>query len=56
MFLGEWSNMQTVNAVCRKLSELDKNADVQRMKLFYVEDGNEFGDKKPDFSTGLPSK
>lgn len=46
MFLGGWSNMQTVNAVYRKLSELDKNADVQRMKLFYAENGNEIGNEK----------
>ena len=35
MQVGGWSNMQTVDAVYKKLSEKDKNADIERMKAFY---------------------
>ena len=37
MLIGGWSNMQTVNAVYRKLSDLDKNRDVEKMKQFYAD-------------------
>lgn len=37
MQLGGWSNMQTVNAVYRKLAEKDKGADVEKMQRFYAD-------------------
>lgn len=37
MQLGGWSNLQTVNAVYRKLSLKDKNRDIERMQAFYSE-------------------
>lgn len=36
MLLGGWSNMQTVNAVYRKLADKDRSADVAKMLEFYA--------------------
>jgi hypothetical protein len=36
MQVGGWSNMQTVNAVYRKLSQGDRLADVAKMLDFYT--------------------
>lgn len=36
MQVGGWSDLQTVNAVYRKLAEQDKSADVSKMQEFYI--------------------
>lgn len=36
MAVGGWANMQTVNEVYRKLSQKDKEADIEKMKTFFT--------------------
>ncbi len=46
MRVGGWSNLQTVERVYRKLAEREKNEDIDKMRLFYVQNSYEISNGK----------